>query len=149
MNIEMDINHKYEETTIVVRAPELNGEITDIIERLKSSKTKNIIGKNNEKMYILNPRDILLFYSKDQKVIADTINGEYEIKQKLYELEEELNGMYFVRISKFAIVNINKIKDIELFFNGSLVVNLINGKQEVISRRYVSKVKEFIGMGGK
>lgn len=149
MKIDIDINKDYEETTIIIRAPEMNGEITELMQKLNSSKSKSIVGKNNQKIYVLNPQDILLFYSEDQKVMADTANGTYEVKEKLYELENELSELNFVRISKFAVVNISKIKNIEMFFNGSLVVNFINGRQEVISRRYVAKVKEYIGIGGK
>ncbi|TDT63800.1 LytTR family DNA-binding domain-containing protein [Fonticella tunisiensis] len=149
MKIDIDIDENYKETTITIKAPEMNSEIAEILQKLKNTKSKSIIGKDNQKMYILNPQDILVFYSKGQKVMADTIDGTYEIKQKLYELEDELRGISFVRISKFAIVNINKIKNIEMFFNGSLIVNFINGRQEIISRRYVAKVKEYIGIGGK
>ncbi|MEG0775814.1 LytTR family DNA-binding domain-containing protein [Clostridium sp.] len=149
MKIDIDINKDYEETTIIIKAPELTSEIMELMQKLKNTKSKSIVGNDNQKMYILNPKDILLFYSEEQRVKADTINGCYEIKQKLYELEEELYELGFIRISKFAIANVNKIKDIEMFFNGSLVVNFINGRQEVISRRFVSKVKEYIGVGGK
>lgn len=149
MKIDIDINKDYEETTIIIKAPELTSEIMELMQKLKNTKSKSIVGNDNQKMYILNPKDILLFYSEEQRVKADTINGCYEIKQKLYELEEELYEFGFIRISKFAIANVNKIKDIEMFFNGSLVVNFINGRQEVISRRFVSKVKEYIGVGGK
>ncbi|KNF08510.1 transcriptional regulator, LytTR family [Gottschalkia purinilytica] len=149
MKIDIDINEDYQETTITIKSPEMTSEIIELMEKIKGTKNKSIIGNYNQKIYILNPEDILVFYSKEQKVFADTIDGTYEVKQKLYELEDELKLLSFVRISKFAIANINKIKDIEMFFNGSLVVNFINGKQETISRRYVQKVKEYIGIGGK
>jgi DNA-binding LytR/AlgR family response regulator len=149
MKIDIDINKDYTGLEVIVRAPEMTAEVTDLMQRLKNPRVKNLVGKDNQKMFLLNPRDVLLLYSKEQKVFADTMSGTYEVKQKLYELEEELRGDSFVRISKFAIVNVDKIRDIEVFFNGSLVVNLINSKQEFISRRYVSRVREYLGLGGK
>lgn len=149
MKIDIDINENYDEFTLVIKAPEMTEEITELMTKLKNNSNKNIIGRIEQKLHILNYKDILVFYSEGQKIYADTMNGTYEVKQKLYEIEERLVEKSFVRISKFAIANINKIKNIEMFFNGSLVVNFINGKQEMISRRYVSKVKEYLGLGGK
>ena len=149
MKIDIDINKEYKDITVVIKAPEMSAEITELMQKLEGSKSKSIVGKHRDKLYILDPQDIILFYSQGQKVLADTSKGTYEVKQKLYELDEMLKDISFVRISKFAIVNIKKIKDIDIFFNGSLVVNFNNGRQETISRRYVSKVKEYLGMGGK
>ncbi|GAA0182323.1 LytTR family DNA-binding domain-containing protein [Clostridium sediminicola] len=149
MKVHMDINEEYDELTIVVKAKRITDEVKEIMEKLQNKKEKTIIGKLNQKMYILNPKEITLFYSNNQKIYADTKEQTFEVKEKLYELEELLKGYSFVRISKFAIANVNEIKNIEMFFNGSLVVNFNNGKQETISRRYVSKVKKFIGLGGK
>lgn len=149
MKIHMDINKDYDELTVIIKAKEITKEVTNLMEKLENNKDKTIVGKNNQKMYILNPQDITLFYTSNQKVYADSKDGTFEVKEKLYELEESLKGYSFVRISKFAIANINEIKNIEMFFNGTLVVNFNNGKQETISRRYVSKVKNFIGLGGK
>jgi len=73
---------------------------------------------------------------------------QYESKDKLYELEEKLSKHGFVRLSKYAIANIHMIKRIEVEFNGSLVVHFKNGKCEGISRRNVSKVKNYLGIGG-
>lgn len=151
MKIDLDINDDYQEVTVVIKAPSIDDVVMDIMEKLKSEskKEKSIVGKKNQKVYILNPKDIIMFYSEEQKVLADTSEGSFEVKMKLYEIEELLAKTSFVRISKFTIVNVKRIKNIELFFNGSLIVNLSNGKKETISRRYVKQVKEFIGMEGK
>ncbi|MGL5068761.1 MAG: LytTR family DNA-binding domain-containing protein [Sarcina sp.] len=151
MKIDLDINDNYEEITVVIKARSIDEVVIDIMEKLKSEnkKEKSIVAKKNQKVYILNPKDIIMFYSEEQKVLADTSEGNFEVKMKLYEIEELLARTSFVRVSKFTIVNVKKIKNIELFFNGSLIINLSNGKKETISRRYVKQVKEFIGMEGK
>ncbi|MDQ0151285.1 LytTR family DNA-binding domain-containing protein [Eubacterium multiforme] len=149
MKIQLDIDEEYEEALVIIKSKEMTEEISEILKKLKSIKKRNVIGLENEKIYILNPDDILVIYSKDQKVFVDTINKTYEVKKRLYELEDELRGESFVRISKFAIANVDKIRNIEVVFNGNLVVNFINGRKETISRRYLQKVKDFIGMGGR
>lgn len=149
MKVDLEVNQNYEETIIVIKTPKVTDEITELIHQLKTSKPKNIVGKSENRMVILKPNDIVCVYSENQRVKADTKNGTYEIKQRLYEIEKELGNLSFVRISKSAIANINQIRDIEVSFNGSLVINFINGKKEYISRQYVLKVKEYLGIGGK
>jgi DNA-binding LytR/AlgR family response regulator len=149
MKIEMDIDKKYKALNIVIQSPELNQEVTDIITKLETPTSFPISGKCKDKIYVLHPEDIYLFYSLRGKVFADSKSSSYEIKQKLYEVEESLTGKSFIRISKSAIVNIYKIKNIELSFSGSLIVKFDNGHDEIISRRFAGKVKEFIGLGGK
>lgn len=149
MKIEMDIDQKYEELTLIIHAPALTDEINELISTLKPSKNTTLAGMIDQKIYVIDPKDILLFYSEDSKVLADTQESTYELKQKLYELEETFQHQGFVRISKSAIANVKKIKSIELYFNGSLMVKFPNSRQEIISRRYVNQVKSFIGLGGK
>ncbi len=164
MKYEVDINGEYKEVTVLIKAPKMNEEVTGLMARLEDDnresdrhggdeestriKHKSISGRIDQKIYVLNPEDIYLFYTIKGKVYADTKSQTYDIRQKLYEVEDLLTGRSFIRISKSAIVNIHRIKNIEVTFNGSLVVKFSNGHEEIISRRFVSKVKEFIGLGG-
>jgi len=149
MKFDIDINNDYKEIVIVIKAPQMNEEVTNLMAKLQTPKTNTISGLKDEKIFVLSKEEILLFYTEDKKVYADTMDSSYEIKQKLYEIEAELEGTSFIRISKAAIVNIKMIKNIEVIFNGSLVVKFANSHEEIISRRFVNKVKEFIGLGGK
>lgn len=149
MKFDIDINKDYKEIVIVIKAPEMNQEVTDLMMKLKTQKSTTVSGLKDEKIFVLAPENILLLYTESKKVYADTLDSRYEIKKKLYEIETQLEGTSFIRISKSAIINIKKIKNIEVIFNGSLVVKFENGHEEIISRRYVKKVKDFIGLRGK
>lgn len=148
MKIDIDINTVYEGLKVILQSPKMTEEVNEIIKALNEKKNDKIFGKINDKTYILECKDIVRLYSDSQKVKAETLDKTYEIKMKLYEIEEKLHNTSFVRISKFAIVNVDQINNLELLFNGNISINLKNGKKESISRRYAKKVKEFIGMGG-
>lgn len=149
MKLDIDIDDQYEETTVVIKTNELTKEIEDIIKTIRTSTKKTIVGKSDEKLYIINPHEIYRMYGENQKVLTETETGIYELTNKLYELEEQFQNTSFVRVSKSAIVNFDKVKNMEMFFNGTMCVNFDNGKQEFVSRRYVSKIKQYLGMGGK
>lgn len=148
MKIDIDINESYKETRVIVQSRELNDEVTEILDKLKD-RPKTVTGKRNQQIYIIEIEEILIVYAQSNKVYVSTLNGVFEIKQKLYEIEELLSGSTFVRISKSSIVNSKGIKNIEIEFNGSLVVRCLNDQTEIISRRYIKSVKEFLGIGGK
>lgn len=149
MKIDIEIDETSKETRVVIYTNEITEEVQEILNNLKRAQQKHIVGIKEERIYILNPDDIFYFYSESGKVFAQMYKENYEVKDKLYKLEEFFKGTSFIRISKSAIANVEKIKNLELFFNGSMCINFTNGKQEYISRRYVSKIKEYLNMGGK
>ena len=52
----------------------------------------------------------------------------------------------FMRISKSIIVNLQKIKNVEAVFSGMLLLHMKNGSKEYVSRTYLPKMKEFLGI---
>lgn len=149
MKIDIQIDDNSKETRVVIYTSEITEEVQAILNNLKRVQQKYILGMKDERIYILNPDEISFFYSEKGKVFAQTYNLVYEIKEKLYKLEENLKGTSFVRISKSAIANVDKIKNLEILFNGNVCINFFDGKQEYISRRYMKKIREYLNIGGK
>lgn len=148
MKIDIDIDKRYEEIQVILRSNEMNDETMEILEKLKTTKNKYILGKSDKKVYILDVKDIYFFYSENQKVFVETEDFRYEVDERLYEIEENFKNTSFIRVSKFSIVNLKKVKNIDMSFSGNLTINFINGKKESISRRYISKIKDYLKNGG-
>ncbi|GIM32516.1 LytTR family DNA-binding domain-containing protein [Paraclostridium bifermentans] len=148
MKIDIDIDKRYEEIQVILRSNEMNDETMEILEKLKTTKNKYILGKSDKKVYILGIKDIYFFYSENQKVFVETKDFRYEVDERLYEIEENFKNTSFIRVSKFSIVNLKKVKNIDMSFSGNLTINFINGKKESISRRYISKIKDYLKNGG-
>ena len=81
-------------------------------------------------------REIIAF------VILYTESNVYEIKQKLYELEEMLAEKHFLRVSKSALLNLMKVSAIRPAFNSRFIAVLFSGEQVVITRKYVPALKQ-------
>ncbi|CEK34737.1 response regulator, LytTR family,two-component response regulator,Response regulator of the LytR/AlgR family,LytTr DNA-binding domain [[Clostridium] sordellii] len=148
MKIDIDIDKKYKEIQVILKSPDMDEETLEILEKLKTRKTKYILGKKDKKIYILDINEVYIFYSENQKVFVETNECKYEVEERLYEIEENLKSTSFVRVSKFAVVNMKKVRNIDMHFNGNLTMNLINNKKENISRRYISKIKDYLNSGG-
>jgi DNA-binding LytR/AlgR family response regulator len=78
--------------------------------------------------------------------MAITGNGEYTLRLRLYELEDRLDKNSFVRISNSEIINLRKVKGFDLSFTGTICVTLSNSKVTYVSRRYVAKIKQVLGI---
>ena len=70
----------------------------------------------------------------------------YEVRYKLYELEEMFIPLDFVRCSKSMIVNMEKIEYLSPLFSGKMEAHLKNGEKIVISRQYVRGLKNKLGV---
>lgn len=149
MKLDIQLNPHQDETTITIHAKELTPDLQLLIEKIQAASSNSILGKKNQKIYPLNKTDIYYFYSEDQKILAQTVDDSYEIKEKLYILEDLLAGTSFIRISKSVIANMSHVKSLETFFNGSMIICFTNGKKESVSRNYLNGIKNYLGIGGK
>lgn len=92
--------------------------------------------------YFVNVSEILFFETDGEKIYGHTREDAYEVRQKLYELEEIL-PITFCRISKSTIVNAKQIYSIEKSFSGTSTVNFYQTHKQVhVSRHYYQLLKE-------
>jgi len=64
----------------------------------------------------------------------------------LYELNEALDKKQFLRISNSEIVNVKKIRDIDLSIIGRICIRFEDNTQTYVSRRYIPKIKKHLGI---
>lgn len=88
--------------------------------------------------------DILYIEAVGKKVFAYTEDSFFEIKERLYEVEERLNPHKFVRCSKAFLVSLLKVDSIRPALNGRYCVRMKNGEDIIISRKYAQAVKKII-----
>ena len=146
MKVEVKIDETLEEIKIVVFTNKITNEVQEIINNLKGTQMEIYTGTKDRKTYLLNPKDIYYFYAENQKVLVKTEDGIMQVKWKLYEIEDQVKESNFIRISNSVIANIDKIKNFEISFNGTLCIKFTNGDIEYSSRRYVSKIKKYLNI---
>ena len=146
MRIEVKIDENCKEAKIIVETNSLEDEVIKLIENLQNKRNQTINGFINQEMYILNQSEIETIYTEEGKVYAKFNNNKYLVKKKLYELEEILNPKEFVRISNSEIVNIKKVSKINFKITGTIILYFIDGNKTFVSRRYIKKIKEFLGI---
>lgn len=92
--------------------------------------------------------EIYFFEAVKRYVYIGTRAERYETKKTLYQIEEMLADYMFVRISKSAIINIDKIETLVPEINGRFTVVLENGTKLSVSRAFVPALKDKLGVMG-
>ena len=146
MQIEIKIDEGCKDPKIIVVTDKMTNEINSIIKKLSDEQPSMIAGFKDDIVEILEPTDINRIFSSDGKVFVATNHGQYSIRLRLYEAEQRLDDHVFVRISNSEIINLKKVKGFDLSFAGTICVTLSNGQTTYVSRRYVAKIKQVLGI---
>lgn len=145
MKINLDIDGKYDDTEVIIRAPHLNNDIERIVAMMRMIDMQIAVRKDNE-TYLLETEKILYIEAVDRKTFVYTNSENYESELKLYEIEQELIERDFLRISKNSIVNLRKIKSLKTDVNRKIRITLQNGEQIVVSRMYSDELRKKLGL---
>lgn len=146
MQVEIKIDSTVTEPKVVILTDQINEEINEIFRKLSDTESQMIAGFQNDTVTLLDQDTILRIYAANGKVFAATEKGEYLIRLRLYELDARLRRDRFVRISNSEIINLKKVRHFDLSFSGTICVSLSDGTTTYISRRYVSKIKDLLGL---
>jgi len=146
VKIEIQLDESRKEPLVVVYTDKVNEEIHALVRRLSLDAAQVLVGFREEEATILQEDTILRVYAEGGKVLAETMDGVYALRLRLYELEERLDRTRFVRISNSEIVNLRKVKGFDLSFAGTICVRLQNNAETYVSRRYVAKIKQVLGL---
>lgn len=145
MKITIETPAPGQEDEVIIRCSRLDRPILELISTIKAGSCK-LTGYHGTAITMLQPKDIYYFEAVDNKVFAYCEKQVYELRKKLYELEDELSGTDFLRISKSTIVDLSKITNLAPLFNGRLEAKLKNGEKIIISRQYVPGLKKKLGI---
>ena len=146
MQVEIKIDANCDETKVTITTNKMTDEVGELVKKISEHTPSVLVGFKNDNATILDCGKIIRFYSANQKVYAVTEDTEYTIRLRLYELEQRLNSAKFVRISNSEIINLKEIKGFDLSFTGTICVQLRNESVSYVSRRYVTKIKQILGM---
>lgn len=146
MEIEIQLEAQYKEPKVIIQTDTLTEEIQSMIRFLSTQGKEEILGFKEGRVQILEPSKIYRIYSSGGKVFAQTKTEEFLLRLRLYELEEQLEPLRFVRISNSDIVNLKKVESFDLNFVGTICVTLLNGSVLYVSRRFLSKIKKRLGI---
>ncbi len=144
MKIKFDIQERYREPEIHICYHSKDEQIQALYQTISEMADSSYMAYDGQNAVRLMVSDIVRIYSHSKRVYVRTREQEYEIRERLYVLEEELSTKGFVRISNSEIVNIRCISRLDTSHTGTIKMYFKNNDETYVSRRYVGKIKDVL-----
>lgn len=144
MKIHIELIPGIEETEITIRCSDMSPEISQMHQAIleTTQKRQQFIFFKDEMEYFLSLDEVIFFETSENQIHGHTLDDVYQVKYRLYELEDVLPGN-FMRVSKSTILNTDKIYSITKSLAAANTVSFINThKQVFVSRYYYRALKE-------
>jgi two-component system LytT family response regulator len=122
-------------------------QITALLENVarKSPYLERLVVKTGGRIIFLKTTEVDWIQADDKYVHLHTGSKSHLVRQTLGALETQLDPQKFVRIHRSAIVNTERIKELQPMFAGDYTVVLENDTKLTLSRSYKNKLFEILG----
>lgn len=148
INLETSVNNKLENNKINIKIEiaNKNENIDSFIQYIRNFEKKQVVVRKGNEIQTIKVSDILYFYSDKKYNYCKTLNEEFKIKSKLYELEK--NDVNFLRISKSCVINVQNVKCFDLGETSKIVVRFCDGSEQIVARRKVKDIINYLDERG-
>ncbi len=144
MKVIYEIMEKYKEPEVHLCVQEKTRDTEELFRAIKQLTEMRIVGYRGQVSELLSPGRIVRIYAESKKVFVRTAEECYEVKDRLYVLEEQLKEQKFVRISNSELVNVQQIAQLDMSYAGTIRMQMRNGDVTFVSRRYMRKIKDVL-----
>ena len=142
INIRFEQDSSLEQIEVIVRAKDRDAQVSGIIESIAGKKPQSFtVIDSNKCPCIIDESEIIVISSEGKQMRIVTPSGVYTKKQPLQNIEKLL-GRSFLRISRFEIINLKKVRKYDFTIIGTLRIEFENGMETWASRRYIPLIKE-------
>ncbi|MBD5431117.1 MAG: LytTR family transcriptional regulator [Lactobacillus sp.] len=141
MKVKLEIDPDQEDLEVKISAPKMTEAVERLYQLLKKEKKLDQIEAFKDNIsYYLNLSDILFFETDSKVVMAHTRTDSYQVKYKLYELEDILGGD-FMRVSKSTILNLKQIYALTRSISNCQIKFQDSYKTVYVSRHYYRELR--------
>ena len=142
VHIRFEQDASLDHIDVVIRAPDQDDSVTDLINRI-SARPPDMLTAYDENGNVrkLDQEKIVLASVNGKVVDLITDDGIWHIRQTLQNLEDNLDKQRFVRISRYEIVNVEKILKYDFTVAGTLRIELTGGMETWASRRCIPAIR--------
>jgi two-component system LytT family response regulator len=131
------------------------GQVMDLLARLerlerlenKERFPERLVISQGERTFLQPVRDIVWIEADGKYMNVHVGEKKYTMRSTMLQLEEQLDPDVFLRISRGAIINVDRIREVQPWFNGEYVAVMSNGAQVTTTRSYRPALAKVIGKG--
>jgi two-component system LytT family response regulator len=126
---------------------DLERRLLELVQDLKPSaqRIERFVIKSGGRVFFVRSDEIDWIEAAGNYVKLHVAGEAHLFRETMNTLEAQLDPDTFFRIHRSHIVNIERVKELQPWFNGEYVVFLRNGTRLTLSRGYREKLQERIG----
>ena len=131
------------------RAGDLGRRLLALVNDIKPERAKleRLVVKSGGRVFFLRTDEIDWIEAAGNYVRLHLGEESHLFRETMNRMESRLDARRFVRIHRSRIVNTERIKELQPWFNGEHVVILRNGTRLPLSRGYRDRLQEQLGKG--
>jgi two-component system LytT family response regulator len=131
------------------RAGDLGRRLLALVNDIKpeTPKLDRLVVKSGGRVFFLRTEEIDWIEAAGNYVRLHLAAESHLFRETMNRMESRLDSRRFARIHRSRIVNTERIKELQPWFNGEYVVVLRNGTRLPLSRGYRDKLQEQLGKG--
>ncbi len=133
------------EPEIIVRCGLIDPRLEQLIAQLRLF-CFSIVAKRDGESRLVALEEVFYFESVDDTTFLYRERDVFACDLKLWELEQQLAGTDFQRISKSCILNLQHLDRVRPLLDGRFAAILANGEQLTVNRHYVKAFKQKFGL---
>lgn len=135
---------KEQPLTVIIEYPEMDSQAQRLIQKIERMNMR-FTGKLEERTVGIDAADVYYLENVERKTFLYAKEQVYRFDGNLADLEAELAGTDFVRISRTVIINAEHLLEIRQIKNSHLEAVLDNGEKLIVSRKYLQDIKKLFG----
>jgi len=114
---------------------------------ISKNKESKITLSDGEKIIVLKKKDIICIKAQERKTEIFFNRENFISNKKISDLEKELCETNFFRTHRSFIINLDKVKEIDFYFNNTYLLILENMEEKVpVSRSYIKEFREVMNL---
>ena len=129
------------------RSDALNERILSALEEIKTRPVhlERLVIKMNGHVFFIKAEEIDWLEAEGNYVRLHAGKESYLLRDTITALESQLDPKRFIRVHRSAIVNIDRITELQPWFHGEYRIILGEGVQLTLSRTYREKLHDLLG----
>ncbi|WP_088015024.1 LytR/AlgR family response regulator transcription factor [Gottfriedia acidiceleris] len=134
--------HKTIEKLAKLRKP-IKTEVKKSLPLLKQDKLAISV---DERILLITFEEIIYIFTQEGKTSVVTDKMTYRLNEPLINLERKLQNTSFTRVHRSYIVNLDKILEIQPWFNSTYNLIMNDGEKVPVSRTYMKELKQLFDL---
>ena len=128
------------------KTPAIDSRIVSLLEELREERKypERLIVKSSGRVFFVRTEEIDWVEASGNYVKIHTKAEAHLLRESMKNMEAKLDPKTFVRIHRSAIVNIDRIKELEPWFHGEYIVIMRDGTRLTASRVFSDRLSALI-----